>query len=111
MLSNMHSIINEEKIKEVLYSILTEEKVSRQEYSRVQFKLDELSSSLNETIKDLRKLDDAIPAGLKGTMNGKIASLSSALSGSQKTVEILKSKVKDLKRASFAQQVDEKTKK
>ena len=107
----MDKLITEDKIKEVLSRILNEEKVSRQEYSKVQFKLDELSSSLNETIKELRKLDDAVPSGLKGSMGAKINSLMSTFTMSQKTIESLKSKVKALKRANFAQQIEEKKKK
>jgi hypothetical protein len=104
----MHYIISEEKIKEILSKILNEEKVSRQEYNRVQFKLDDLSSSLNETIKELRKVEDSLPTGLKGSIGGKLSTLMSTLTTSQKTISSVKEKVKTLKRGAFAQQVDEK---
>jgi hypothetical protein len=104
----MHNIISEEKIKEILSKILNEEKVSRQEYNRVQFKLDDLSASLNETIKELRKVEDSLPTGLKGTIGGKLSTLMSTLTSSQKTISSVKEKVKNLKRGAFTQQVDEK---
>jgi hypothetical protein len=104
----MHNIISEEKIKEILSKILNEEKVSRQEYNRVQFKLDDLSSSLNETIKELRKVEDSLPTGLKGSIGGKLSTLMSTLTTSQKTISSVKEKVKTLKRGAFSQQVEEK---
>lgn len=104
----MHNIISEEKIKEILSKILNEEKVSRQEYNRVQFKLDDLSASLNETIKELRKVEDSLPTGLKGAVGGKLSALMSTLTSSQKTISSVKEKVKTLKRGAFTQQVDEK---
>ena len=104
----MHNIISEEKIKEILSKILNEEKVSRQEYNRVQFKLDDLSASLNETIKELRKVEDSLPTGLKGAVGGKLSTLMSTLTSSQKTISSVKEKVKTLKRGAFTQQVDEK---
>jgi hypothetical protein len=104
----MHNIISEEKIKEILSKILNEEKVSRQEYNRVQFKLDDLSASLNETIKELRKVEDSLPTGLKGAVGGKLSTLMTTLTSSQKTISSVKEKVKTLKRGAFTQQVDEK---
>lgn len=104
----MHNIISEEKIKEILSKILNEEKVSRQEYNRVQFKLDDLSSSLNETIKELRKVEDSLPTGLKGSIGGKLSTLMGTLTTSQKTISSVKEKVKTLKRGAFSQQVEEK---
>ena len=52
-----NNIISENKIREVLNQILIEEssKVKREEFSRVQFKIEELQNSLNDTIKELRK--------------------------------------------------------
>lgn len=104
----MNNIINEEKIKDILSKILNEEKVSRQEYNRIQFKLDDLTSSLNETIKELRKVEDTLPTGLKGSIGGKLTSLMSTLTSSQKTVSSVKEKVKSLKRGAFTQQVEER---
>jgi hypothetical protein len=104
----MHNIISEEKIKEILSKILNEEKVSRQEYNRVQFKLDDLSTSLNETIKELRKVEDSLPTGLKGSIGSKLSTLMGTLTSSQKTISSVKEKVKTLKRGAFTQQVDEK---
>lgn len=106
-------MISEQKIKEVLERVLNEEaqRVKREEYTRIQFKMDELASSLNETIKELRKLQDSIPGGLKGVMGGKVNSISNNLHSSQKLLSQLKDKVKSYKRASLVQQVEEKRKK
>lgn len=107
------NIISEETVKEILDRLLSEEtqKVRRDEYARVQFKMDELANSLNETIKELRKLQDSIPGGLKGAMSGKVNNISSNLLNTQKLLSQLKDKVKSYKKASFTQQVTEKIKK
>ena len=88
------NIISEEVVKTILEKVLTEEtmKVKREEYNRIQFKIDELNSSLGETIKELRKLQDAIPGGLKGVMSGKVKNLSNNLHNSQKIITQLKDK-------------------
>jgi hypothetical protein len=82
--------------------------VSRQEFSKVQFKIDELQNSLNETIKELRKLDDSIPSGLKTLSNARISGISSNLSAAQKIVIQLKDKVKQYKKTLYTQQIEEK---
>ena len=106
-------MISEEMVKEMLEKVLNEEtrKVKREEYTRIQFKMDELTNSLNETIKELRKLQDSVPGGLKGIMAGKINTISSNLYGSQKIISQLKDKIRTYKRASFTQQAEEKKKK
>ena len=51
-------VITEEQIKKVLDTILINEevsKVSRQDFSRVQFKIEELQNSLNEAQKEFQK--------------------------------------------------------
>lgn len=103
-------IISEIKVNEVLQQILSEEtsKVKREDFSRVQFKIEELQNSLNETIKELRKLEDSIPNGLKTICNGRISSVSNNLSNSQKLIVQLKDKVKQYKKSTIAQQVIEK---
>jgi hypothetical protein len=108
-----NQILNENHIKDVVGKILIEEssKVSRYEFSRVQFKIEELQNSLNETVKELRKLQDSTPSGLKTIMGGRISSISSDLSNSQKLVAQLKEKVKQHKRSIYSQQpIDEKKK-
>ena len=107
-----NNMINENTIKNVLNKILTEEtsKVSRQDFSRVQFKIEELQNSLNETVKELRKLEDSIPSGLKTLTNGRLNGISSGLSNGQKLLSQLKEKVRQHKRSLFTQQVDEKKK-
>jgi hypothetical protein len=106
-------ILNENHIKEVIGRILIEEssKVSRYEFSKIQFKIEELQNSLNETVKELRKLQDSTPSGLKTIVGGRILSISSNLSNSQKLVSQLKEKVKQHKRSVHSQQpIDEKKK-
>lgn len=105
-------IITEEQVKEILDKILTEEasKVSRQDFSRVQFKIDELQNSLNETLKEFRKLEDSIPTGLKNITNKRIYSISSYLVGAQGNILKLKDIVKSYKRKIYLQQVEERKK-
>jgi chorismate synthase len=107
-----NKIISENIVKSVLDQLLNEEvsKVKREEFSRVQFKMDELQSSLNETIKEFRKLQDSIPGGLKTVTNGRISGIGSGLLNTQKLLSQLKDKVKSHKRSVFTQQVEEKKK-
>lgn len=105
-----NKIISENLVKDVLNQILSEDvsKVKRDDFNRVQFKIEELQNSLSETIKDLRKLEDSIPSGLKTLTNGRISSINVGLSNSQKLLIQLKDKVRQHKRNLFSQQVDEK---
>jgi len=106
------NIISEDKIKEVIDRLLNEEtsKVRREDYNRVQFKIDELQNSLNETIKEFRKLEDSIPDGLKKVTDGKISFISTNLSMASKSLIQVKDKIKQHKKNSYQQQVDEKKK-
>ena len=105
-------IISENVVKSVLDQLLNEEasKVKREEFSRVQFKMDELQNSLNETVKEFRKLQDSIPGGLKTLSNGRISGISSSLANAQKLLSQLKDTVKSHKRSIYTQQVEEKKK-
>ena len=105
-----NKIITENIVKEVLFQVLNEEtsKVKREDFSRIQFKMDELQNSLNDTIREFRKMEDSIPGGLKTVTNGRISGISSNLMETQKLISQLKDKLKQHKRNSFSQQVDEK---
>jgi hypothetical protein len=107
------NIISENTIKTILDRVLIEEavKLKRDEYNKVQFKIDELTNSLNDTVKELRKLQDSIPSGLKGVMSGKVTSISNNLGSSQKLISELKEKVRNYKRTALTQQVQERKKK
>jgi hypothetical protein len=106
------NIISEIRVNEVLQQILSEEtsKVKRDDFARVQFKIEELQNSLGETMKEFRKLEDSIPNGLKTISNGRVSGISSNLSNAQKLITQLKDKIKQYKKSSFTQQVDEKKK-
>ena len=106
------NIKTEDYIKNIIAKVLNEEvsKISRQDFGRVQFKIDELQNSLNETIKELRKLDDSIPSGLKSTSNSKLSGISNNLYSAQKILSQLKDKVKQHKKSVYNQQIDEKKK-
>lgn len=107
-----NKIISENVVKSILDKVLNEEvsKVKRDEFNRVQFKIEELQNSLNETIKEFRKLEDSIPGGLKTVSNGRISGISNSLSNAQKLIIQLKEKIKQHKRNTYSQQVDEKKK-
>jgi hypothetical protein len=106
------NIISEMRVNEVLQQILSEEtsKVRRDDFARVQFKIEELQNSLSETMKEFRKLEDSIPNGLKTISNGRVSGISNNLSNAQKLITQLKDKIKQYKKSSFTQQVDEKKK-
>jgi flagellar biosynthesis chaperone FliJ len=105
-------IISENLVKNVLTQILSEEtsKVRREEFNRVQFKLEELQNSLGETMKELRKLEDSIPSGLKSVCNGRVSGISSNLMNTNKLITQLKEKIRSHKKSLYTQQVEEKKK-
>jgi hypothetical protein len=105
-------IIFEDNIKTILNRIINEEvsKVKRDEFARVQFKIDELQNSLNETVKELRKLQDSVPGGLKTVTAGRINGISQNLSSAQKLITQLKDKIKLYKKTLYSQQIEEKKK-
>jgi hypothetical protein len=105
-------IITESQVKNILDKILMEEtsKVSRNEFSRVQFKIEELQNSLNETVKELRKLEDSIPRGLQNLTKSRISMISSNLINSQKLIAIVKDKIRNYKRTLYSQTIEEKKK-
>ena len=105
--------INEILIKDVLSQILSEEasKVKRDEFNRLQYKIEELENSLGETLKELRKLQDCIPSGLKNLTNSRVTGISQYLYNSQKLISQLKYKIKEYKRQIYTQQSIEEKKK
>ena len=104
------TIITENQVKNVLDKVLMEEtsKVSRNEFSRVQFKIEELQNSLNETVKELRKLEDSIPSGLQTLTKSRISMISSNLLNSQKLLVIVKEKIRNYKKSLYSQTIEEK---
>jgi peptidoglycan hydrolase CwlO-like protein len=107
-----NTLITERTINDVLNRVINEEtsKVKREDFTRVQFKIEELQNSLSETIKEFRKLQDSIPNGLKTLSNGRISSINNNLSNTQKLITQLKDKIKQYKKSSYSQQMDEKKK-
>lgn len=104
--------INESKVLSILRDILSEEvsKVNRNDYNRVQFKMDELESQLSETIKELRQLQDSIPDGLKTLTSGRVKMISDNLTTAHSTLKVLKNKVRSHRKSSSQSQMDEKKK-
>ena len=107
-----NKIISENSVKRVILQILNEDtsKVKREEYAKVQFKVEELQNSLNETLKEFRKLEVSVPEGLKTISNGRITGISQNLLNAQKLLSQLKDKVRQHKKSTYTQQVDEKKK-
>ena len=105
-------MITENQVKDILGKILLEEtsKVRRDDYNRIQYRIEELQNSLNETLKEFRKVNDTLPDGLKTVSNGRMSSISSNLNNAQKLIGQLKDKIKQHKRTTFSQQVEEKKK-
>jgi uncharacterized protein YukE len=104
--------ISEEIIKNTIFQVLNEQtsKIRREDYARMQFKIEELQNSLNETVKEMRKLEDSIPGGLKTVSSGRISGISISLTNAQKLLIQLKDKIRQHKRLTFTQQVIEKKK-
>lgn len=100
-------VITEGQVKKVLDNLLVEEahKVSRQDFNRIQFKIEELQNSLNETIKEYRKLSESIPEGFRNPTQKKMQSIGSYLNITQQTINGLKENVKIFKRKIYGQTV------
>jgi hypothetical protein len=105
-----NTILTENQVKNVLDKILMEEtsKVSRNEFSRVQFKIEELQNSLNETVRELRKLEDSVPTGLQNLTKSRISMISSNLVNSQKLLVVVKEKIRNYKKSLYSQTIEEK---
>ena len=105
-----NNLISENDIKNVLSKILNEEtsKVKREDYNRVQYKIEELQNSLSETVKELRKLESCIPNGLDLVTKNRLTGVSSNLLGAQKLLINLKDKLRKHKKSTYTQPVVEK---
>ena len=105
-----NNLISENKVSEVLRQILSEEtsKVKREDFARLQFKIDELQNSLSETMREFKKLEDSIPGGLKTLCNARVSGVSGNLTNAQKLIVQLKDKIKQYKKSASTQQSYEK---
>jgi uncharacterized protein YoxC len=105
--------ISEILVKDLLNQLLNEDivKVKREEFNRVQFKIEELENSLSETMKEMRKLQESIPNGLKTVTNGRITGASQSLYNAQKFISQLKEKIRHHKKQIYSQQQVEEKKK
>lgn len=106
------SIITENSIKEAIFNILNEEasRVKREDFSRVQYKIEELENCVMDAVKQLRKLEDAVPEGLKTVCNGRLGTISSDLEDIKNNISSLKLKIKKHKKSLFTPQIEEKKK-
>lgn len=103
-------MITENQVIDAFKKVISEEtsKVRREEFNKVQFKIEELQNSLNETMKELRKLDDCVPDGLKTVCNGRLNKISTNLQSSHALINQLKSKIKEYKKQTYSQQIEQK---
>ena len=96
-------IITEEQIKNILESVLEEQnsKITSKDINKIDFKIDEFVSSLNETIREFKQLKDAIPMGLVKPTNQKINLISLNLNLIYGNVIDLKSKLLEMKKQLY----------
>lgn len=107
----MSQQFNEEFVMNTIREILSEEtrKVRREDYNKIQYKLDELENQLLETIKEFRKVEDGVPEGLKVLSNGRVKTIFQCLIGAQKNLKQLKDKIREHKKIRYqSTQVEEK---
>lgn len=107
----MSQQFNEEFVMNTIREILSEEtrKVRREDYNKIQYKLDELENQLLETIKEFRKVEDGVPEGLKVLSNGRVKTISQCLIGAQKNLKQLKDKIREHKKIRYqSTQAEEK---
>ena len=99
-------IVTEEQVKEVLNNILSEQmkRVSRQDFNRTQFKIEELQNSLNETLREYGKLKASIPGGLQTPTKSRVLSIGEHLHGVQGDLNKLKVGVFNYKKKMYSRQ-------
>lgn len=102
------NVISEEQVKKILENLLIEDisKISRQDFNRVQFKIEELQNSLNDTIKEFRKLENIIPTNLKTPTNKKISKINQFLGSISLEINQLKESIKTYKRKIYSQSLN-----
>jgi hypothetical protein len=107
-----NNILKEEEINHLIQKILKEEagKISRAEYNKINFKLDEFSNSLGETFKELRKFEEAVPSELENITKSRITSINGHLVEIKKIINQLNEKIKTRKKSNFSQNIIEKKK-
>lgn len=105
-------MINENDIRKAFLNVISEEtsKVKREEFSKVQYKIEEFQNSMNETMREFRKLEECIPDGLKTVSSGRLSKISSNLQSSQVLINQMKNKIKDYKKSIYNQQIEQKNK-
>ena len=103
-------MINENDIRKAFLNVISEEtsKVKREEFSKVQYKIEEFQNSMNETMREFRKLEECIPDGLKTVSSGRLSKISSNLQSSQVLINQMKNKIKDYKKSIYNQQIEQK---
>lgn len=82
-------------------------RVSRNDYNKIQYKIEELENCLIETKKELRKVVEATPHGLKAISDKRLKSVQSSLDDAHKVISQIQSKIKEHKRQSFQSQNQE----
>jgi predicted nucleic acid-binding Zn-ribbon protein len=102
--------LTESQVKKVVENLLDESvnKISRHDYSKVQFKLDDLNGSILDAQKELRKLEDSVPNGLKNVTNKKINEITTNLTNVKNLISSLKSKIYQIKKLNYSQPLEEK---
>lgn len=105
-----NKIITENIVKEVLEKVLNEQtsKISRQEFIRIKFKLEEIDASISATHNKINELQKLIPFELKSITNGRTSTISTYLFSSQKLINQLIQKIERFKKSSYNQQPVEK---
>lgn len=99
-----------ENSKIILKQILLEDisKIPRQDYNRILFKLEEFENSLNETIKEYKKLEESIPNGLNLVTRKKMTLMSSYLYNTKTEIHNMVKNVKNFKKRTNNQNTIQK---
>ncbi len=71
---------------------------------------DDLNGAIQDAQKELRKLDDSVPNGLKNITNKKINEITTNLSNVKTLITSLKSKIYQIKKQNYSQPLEEKKK-
>lgn len=104
-------LITEKQVKKILDALLSEEvkKVSRQDFNRTQFKIEELQNSLNEAMSDFRKLYTTLPSGLDSVAKPTLVSIARNLEMTRRNINKLKDDVTVYKKTAYGQSASKVT--
>lgn len=103
-------IIDEAQVKDALDKVINEQisKVSREEFTTIKLRINDLQKALNKTLDEMRELEESIPNNLKSITKGRTNKISAYLYNGQYFLNQLKNKLELYRRSTSARNISEK---